>query len=206
MIPPHARNFDHVKLLKKEYLTYSDEELMSLYTTGDGKAFEQIYDRYEKFIVNFFCRKLWNDREKAEDFAHELFAKIIDRPQLFDLTRNFKTWLFSVANNMCKNEYKKQEIRKNTSYDVPDGIQVKDTEATPDIAVDKKGFNEMLKRELDKLGEKHREVFMLRHFDGMAINEIADTLEINEGTVKSRLHHATKELADKLKIFRKAMI
>ena len=195
-----------MKLYKKEYLTYSDEELMSLYCTGDGRAFEQIYDRYEKFIVNFFSRKLWNDREKAEDFAHELFTKIIDRPQLFDLTRNFKTWLFSVANNMCKNEYKKQEIRKNTSYDVPENHQVKDTEDTADVEVDKKGFNELLKKELDKLSEKHREVFMMRHFDGLALNEIAEALEINEGTVKSRLHHATKELADKLKIFRKAII
>lgn len=195
-----------MKLFKKDYTTYSDEDLMRMHSEGDTAAFEQLYDRYERFMVNFFYRKLWSDREKAEDFTHDLFAKIIDKPDSFDLSRNFKTWLFSVANNMCKNEYKKQEIRKSTSYDVPEGFETKDDEELQDKAVDKNNFNEQLKVELEKLNEKHREVFMLRHFEGLSINEIAEALEINSGTVKSRLHHATKELADKLKVFRKAMI
>lgn len=195
-----------MKLFKKDYTTYSDEELMRMHSEGDAAAFETLYDRYERFMVNFFYRKLWNDREKAEDFAHNLFAKIIEKPESFDLSRNFKTWLFSVANNMCKNEYKKQEIRKNTSYDVPEGFESKDNEDLQDKEVDKNNFKEQLKIELGKLNEKHREVFMLRHFEGLSINEIAEALEINPGTVKSRLHHATKDLADKLKVFRKAMI
>jgi RNA polymerase sigma factor (sigma-70 family) len=122
------------------------------------------------------------------------------------LNRNFKTWLFSVANNMCKNEYKKQEVRKNTGYDVPEGVEAKDQTILPDMAVDKSNFAEELKRELNKLNDKHREVFMLRHFEGLSLNEIAETLEINTGTVKSRLHHATKTLAEKLAVFRKTMI
>lgn len=195
-----------MKLFKKDYKNCSDEELMRYYVDGDRLAFEQIYDRYERFMVNFFYRKLWSDRIKAEDFTHDLFTKIIDNPASFDLERNFKTWLFSVANNMCKNEYKKQEVRKNTSYDVPEHFDGKDTNDSADVEVDKKSFNEVLKQELDKLGDKHKEVFMLRHFEGMALDEIAETLEINTGTVKSRLHHATKTLADKLEIFRKTLL
>jgi len=195
-----------MRLFKKEYSTYNDEDIMRLFTQGDRLAFEQIYDRYENFMVNFFYRKLWNDRDKAEDFTHDLFTKIIDKPESFDLSRNFKTWLFSVANNMCKNEYKKQEVRKNTSYDVPEGIEARAKEKLPDAQVDENNFNEQLKIELGKLNEKHSEVFMLRHFEGLSLNEIAETLEINTGTVKSRLHHATKQLADKLAVFRKTMI
>lgn len=193
-------------LFKKDYTKYTDEDLMRLYTEGDTVAFEHIYARYESFMVNFFYRKLWNDRIKAEDFAHDLFTKIIDKPESFDLTRNFKTWLFSVANNMCKNEYKRQEVRKNTGYDVPEGVEAKDEVILPDMAVDKANFAEELKKELEKLNEKHREVFMLRHFEGLSLNEIAETLEINAGTVKSRLHHATKTLAENLAVFRKTMI
>lgn len=195
-----------MKLFRKDYKTMSDEALMRLYTKGDKSAFEQIYDRYEKFMVNFFNRKLWNDRIKAEDFAHDLFTKLIDNPELFDPERNFKAWLFSVANNMCKNEYKKQDIRKNTSYDVPEHYQGTDTADAPDKEVDKASFNEVLKRELDKLGDKHKEVFMMRHFDGLALEEIAAALDINTGTVKSRLHHATKTVAEKLEIFRKIIV
>jgi RNA polymerase sigma-70 factor (ECF subfamily) len=193
-------------LFKKDYSKYTDEDLMRSFVEGDRKAFEQIYDRYEAFMVNFFYRKLWNDRIKAEDFAHDLFTKIVDKPESFDLNRNFKTWLFSVANNMCKNEYKKQEVRKNTAYDVPEGVEAKDATRAPDTEVDAGNFNEQLKIELSKLNDKHREVFMLRHFEGLSLNEIAETLEINAGTVKSRLHHATKTLAEKLAVFRKTMI
>jgi RNA polymerase sigma-70 factor (ECF subfamily) len=193
-------------LFKKDYSKYTDEDLMRSFVEGDRKAFEQIYDRYEAFMVNFFYRKLWNNRIKAEDFAHDLFTKIVDKPESFDLNRNFKTWLFSVANNMCKNEYKKQEVRKNTAYDVPEGVEAKDATRAPDTEVDAGNFNEQLKIELSKLNDKHREVFMLRHFEGLSLNEIAETLEINAGTVKSRLHHATKTLAEKLAVFRKTMI
>lgn len=195
-----------MKLFKRDYSTYTDEDLMRAFTEGDKVAFEHLYARYESFMVNFFYRKLWSDRIKAEDFTHDLFTKIIDKPESFDLSRNFKTWLFSVANNMCKNEYKKQEVRKNTGYDVPEGVEAKDGGMLPDKAVDKANFAEELKKELNKLNDKHREVFMLRHFEGLSLNEIAETLEINAGTVKSRLHHATKALAEKLAVFRKTMI
>ena len=136
-----------MKLFKKDYSTYTDEELMRSFIEGDKVSFEQIYDRYESFMVNFFYRKLWSDRIKAEDFAHDLFTKIIDKPESFDLTRNFKTWLFSVANNMCKNEYKKQEVRKNTAYDVPEGVEARDQGTLQDTEVDKSNFNEQLKIE-----------------------------------------------------------
>lgn len=195
-----------MRLFGKNYKALSDEELMTLYTKGDHSAFQEVYNRYEKFMVNFFYRKLWNDRIKAEDFAHDLFTKIIDNPNLFDAQRNFKAWIFSVANNMCKNEYKKQEIRKNTGYDVPEHYQGTDQNDGADKEVDKASFNQVLQKELDKLGDKHKEVFMLRHFDGLSLEEIAETLDINTGTVKSRLHHATKTVADKLEIFRKTLL
>lgn len=54
-----------MRLFKKEYATYEDEDLMRFFIKGDRKAFEQIYDRYENFMINFFYRKLWSDREKA---------------------------------------------------------------------------------------------------------------------------------------------
>lgn len=170
---------------------------------GDRKAFEQIYQRYGNYLVNFFNRKLWQDREKAEDFTQELFGKIIDRPEMFNATKKFKTWLFTIAANMCKNEYKRVEIRKNTSYDVPEGFEGRSVDDLADVNYDKKSFAVSLQMELNKLKDKHKEVFMLRHFEGLSLKEIADVLDINEGTVKSRLHNVTKTLASKLEVYRK---
>ncbi len=190
-----------MRLLKKNYSKRSDEELMSLYIKGDRKAFEEIYNRYGNYLLNFFNRKLWQDREKAEDFTQEIFTKLIDRPEQFDATKKFKTWLFTIAGNMCKNEYKRMEIRKPTRNDVPEGFEARASIKTADQSVDESDFATQLKTELNQLNEKHREVFMLRHFDGLSMKEIAEILGINVGTVKSRLHNTTKLLAKKLNTY-----
>ena len=122
---------------------------------------------------------------------------------MFDTTKKFKTWLFTIASNMCKNEYKRVEIRKNHRSDLPIGFEAKDGNELQDKILDKKSFSDSLQVELNKLNDKHKDVFMLRHFDGLSMKEIAEVLGINEGTVKSRLHHATKSLALKLELYRK---
>ena len=195
-----------MKLFKKRYDTYSDEDLMRFFIKGERKAFEEIYDRYESFMVNYFYRKLWQDREKAEDFTHDLFTRIIKKPTYYDPNRPFKTWLFSVANNMCKNEYKKQEVRKPTSHELPEGFTGKDESKLQDTQLDESNFSEALKNELEKLSDNHREVFMMRHFEGLSLKEIAEIMDVSTGTIKSRLHFATKTLASKLEVFRKTIV
>ena len=149
----------------------------------------------------YFKRNLWNDVEKAEDFVHDLFAKIIQQPESFDLTRNFKTWFYSVAGNMCKNEYKKQEVRKNTNYTVDENYSIADQHTNVMNTVQDVQFMEAFNEHIQGLDEKHSEVFKLRHFEGLSIKEIAEIVKANEGTIKSRLFYATKFLAERLKNF-----
>ena len=167
----------------------------------DSRAFSELYDRYNGMMVNYFYKMLWQDKEKAQDFMQDLFAKIIEKPKLYDLSRNFKTWLFSVANNMCKNEYRKQSIRHNTSYDMEEGLQIKDTGMNAMDNLQDSQFSEKLKLELDKLDEKQKSAFVMRYFQELSIKEIAETLHISEGTVKSRLFYTLKKLTDSLKEF-----
>jgi RNA polymerase sigma factor (sigma-70 family) len=195
-----------MKLFKKRYDTYSDEDLMRFFIKGDRKAFEEIYARYELYMVNYFHRKLWQDREKAEDFTHDLFTRIIKKPTHYDPSRPFKIWLFSVANNMCKNEYKKQEVRKPTSYEMPEGFSGQDENQLQDVQLEAANFGEALKEELEKLSDKHKEVFMMRHFEGLSLKEIAEIMDVSTGTIKSRLHFATKTLASKLEVYRKTSV
>lgn len=190
-----------MQILRKKYPTLSDEELMKFLSKGDKYAFDEIYLRYSKPMFIYFKRLLWNDAEKAEDFVHDLFAKIIQKPESFDLERSFKTWFYSVANNMCKNEYKKQEVRKNTSYTIDPNFVAKDENVNVMNQVQDVFFGEAFKLQLDEMDQKHSEVFKLRHFDGLSIKEIAEVLNANEGTIKSRLFYATKYLAQALKEF-----
>ena len=190
-----------MRLIKKEYKTMTDESLMVSISKGDKRAFDEVYNRYSGPLLGYFVSKLWRDREKAEDFVHDIFAKIIKKPELFDPSRKFKTWFYSVANNMCKNEYKKQEVRKNTSTGLDQHYSLSDVNSNVMSEVQDAQFREEFEDSLEALDNKHKEVFRLRHLDGLSIKEIAEVLEISDGTVKSRLFYATKYLAKSLKEF-----
>jgi RNA polymerase sigma-70 factor (ECF subfamily) len=148
---------------------------------------------------------LWQDKEKAQDMVHDLFAKLIVNPSSFDANRSFKTWLFTIACNMCKNEFKKIEVRKNVSNSLDQHYSLKSDDNVLNTVQDK-FFKVAFDESMERLDDKHREVFSLRHLQGLSMKEIADVLEINEGTVKSRLFYATKQLAEKLKDYQSILI
>ena len=189
-----------MQLFKPKYNSLTDEELMKALSKGDQRAFDELYKRFYAQLLGYFKNMLWGDREKAEDMVHDIFAKIIKNPDYFDTNRSFRTWLFSVASNMCKNEYKKQAVRKNTSTGVEDYRSI--SSSTNVLAeVQDIQFQQAFEENLAKMDEKHREVFALRHLEGLSMKEIAEVMEINEGTVKSRLFYATKFLAERLKVY-----
>jgi RNA polymerase sigma-70 factor (ECF subfamily) len=179
----------------------SDENLMISMEKGEKAAFDELYQRYAAPLRNYFKRMLWKDSEKAEDFVHDLFAKLIRNPNYFDPSRSFKTWVYSVANNMCKNEYKKQEVRKGTVNGVENHYGLSDKSVNVMTEVQESQFKEAFERSLDELDQKHREAFLLRHVDGLSIKEISEILNANEGTIKSRIFYAIKYLAADLKEF-----
>jgi len=188
-------------LFRANYKKASDEELMLFLGKGDKRAFDELYMRYADNLCYFFMRKLKHDREKGEDFVHDIFAKLIARPELFDVTRSFKTWVYSVANNMCKNEYKKMEVRANTSNGLDSSYNVSLDELSATDLLHNAQFKEALTRSLEEMDIKHKEVFELRFFQELSIKEIAEVMELNDGTVKSRLFYATKRLAETLEVF-----
>jgi RNA polymerase sigma-70 factor (ECF subfamily) len=187
-----------MKLFRSSYSDFTDEQLMQKMASGDKRAFDDLYKRYATPLLNYFFRMLWKDREKAEDFVHDLFAKIIQKPDSFDATRSFKTWIYSVANNMCKNEYKRQDVRSGTKNGLEEYTAVADETLNAVFQTHHVLFGEEFQQKLDELDEKHREAFIYRHIEGLSIKEIADILKISEGTIKSRIFYATKYLAEEL--------
>ena len=189
-------------LVRIKYPKESDERLMRFLVRGDKKAFDEIYRRYAGPLKGYFKRMLWRDDEKAEDFVHDLFAKIIRKPDAFDTKRSFKTWVYTIACNMCKNEYKKQEVRKNTSIGFDQHHNISDEKTNLIKEIEFNQFGEAFSEKLNELDAKHKEVFTLRHVEGLSIKEIAQIVQINEGTVKSRIFYATKQLAKLLKEYK----
>ena len=157
------------------YQDLADNELMKLVAKQDERAFSILYDRYNVLLINYFYKMLWQDREKAQDFMQDFFAKLIEKPKLYDPSRNFKTWMYSVANNMCKNEYRKQANRSNTSYGLNEQTQVADKQFDMEKKTDEQVFKEKLNEELDKLDEKQKSTFVLRYFEELSVKDSKNT-------------------------------
>jgi RNA polymerase sigma-70 factor (ECF subfamily) len=183
-------------LFQKNYSIKSDEELMSLLTKGGQSAFDELYSRYSKPLLNFFYRMLNNDREKAEDMLHDLFLKIIEKPERFDQTRTFSTWFYTLAGNMVKNEYRSREVQNE--YEIQSRNQYVETIEDQTGNIDKQLFNKRLQAEIDNLDPNAKTLFNLRFVEEMSVKQIAEIMESPEGTVKSRLFYITRQLAKKL--------
>jgi len=186
-------------LFGTEYGKLSDERLMELVVRGDEKAFAALYDRYHRRLLSYFHRMLWSDKEKAQDFLQDLFTKLATRPQSYDPSRPFQTWLFSVANNMCKNAYRHEAVVKEAAVHLRNGVDR--VEATDGVGVDHERFRDRLDEELDKLDPDHKATFVMRFHEDLAIKEIAAAFACSEGTVKSRLFYTLKKLAERMKEF-----
>jgi RNA polymerase sigma-70 factor, ECF subfamily len=172
----------------------SDEELMILLQQGHERAFTALYQRYGQPLFRYFFKMLWKDKSKAEDFLQDLFVKIIERPYHFEPSRKFSTWIYSVAHNMCKNEYRKQSYRNSVVLSID--VQVSEKKMMDDI--DHKEFNVVLQRSMALWEEDDRTLFVLKHELEMTFAEIAAILNCPEGTARSRWFYLRKNLAAQL--------
>jgi len=78
---------------------------------GEEAAFDELYNRYSKRLLVYFYRMLGRNEEKAQDFLQDFFLKLIEKPHLFSSKNRFSSWVFTVASNMCKNEYRRLKVR-----------------------------------------------------------------------------------------------
>jgi RNA polymerase sigma-70 factor, ECF subfamily len=173
----------------------SDEELI---TAGDEKALTELYERYSTSMVRYFHRMLWKDASKAQDFLHDLFLRIIERPGSFHAEKKFSTWIYSVAHNMCKNEYRKQSFRASVAHELYVGEVL---EQTIDAELDHAYFRRTIDKSMEQWNEDDRTLFTLRHELEMGFAEIGSVLSVPEGTVRSRWFYLRKELAQQLHEF-----
>lgn len=183
---------------RKKYTHLSDEELMLDMSKGQSKAFDELYKRYQERMYRYFYRMLGQDTSKAQDFAQDLFIKLIEKPHLFDANRKFSTWVYKIASNMCKNEYRRQNI---SFFNIEDYEQLPSEAIAIPLQLDQKIFSNHLKEAIELLKPAHKLCFILRYQEDLSIKEISQIVECPEGTVKSRLHHALKNLAQHLAIF-----
>ena len=184
---------------KKKYPQYADEQLIPLICKGNEAAFNELYQRYQARMYRYFYRMLGQNKRKSNDFTQDLFMKVIQKGNSFDTSRKFSTWLFTIAANMCKNEYRRSSRAPLLS--VLDDQEIQSTFANIPDQIDQQIFNENLLKCINALRPHHRECFLLRYQEELSIKEISAIIDCPEGTVKSRIHYCLKILAEQLHVF-----
>ena len=183
---------------------YSDEVLMDFIMKGEVQAFDELYARYSKRLLVYFKRMLSFDKTIAEDALQDLFLKIAEVPERFDKSRSFKTWIFSVASNQCKNYYRHKKIVSESAEEIKYMNEHLNDEAFIKAAskMDAVLFRTMLDEVLNSIAVEKKEAFILKYQEEKTIAEIAWIQDCPEGSVKSRLHYTLKILEEKLHLFK----
>ncbi len=177
---------------------------MERFRDGDDDAFPLIVQRFQRPLVNFFYRLTW-DRFTSEDYAQEVFARLIRHRKSYRRKAKFSTYLFRIARNYWIDRYRERvKAPKMTSLNITVGTGegrglsladlVEGQSPQPAEELKRKEIRERLKEAIALLPEEQRLVFVLSENQGMKYAEISQVMEIPVGTVKSRMHAAMRRL------------
>jgi RNA polymerase sigma-70 factor (ECF subfamily) len=182
------------------FLLTDEQAMWRVQMEDDAEAFARLVERWERPIQNL-CTRMLADAHRGEDLAQETFARLYARRKDYQPSAKFATYLWRVALNLCYDELRRRQRRPEESIDAEagEGMTLLEnfaaTEPTPPALLEAQERIEEVKRALLRLPEPYRAVLVLRHYENLKFREIAEVLEIPEGTVKSRMAEALSQVA-----------
>ena len=183
----------------------NDAELITRVLKGEREAYRPIVLRYQGRLHAMVMGMVRNG-EDAKDITQNAFIKAYENLATFRIESSFYTWLYRIAMNLAIDHCRKGVRRKTSALD--DSVAPRDDDGTilqsttidnAHQALARKELQKRIFAALDDIPEEHREVVLLREIEGLSYKEIAEVLDIPEGTVMSRLFYARKKLQAALK-------
>ena len=178
----------------------TDEQAMwRVQMEDDAQAFAQLVSRWEEPIQRL-CTRMLDDSHRAEDLTQETFARVFAKRKDYQPNGKFSTFLWRIALNLCYDELRRLKRRQETALDLDSGEAMAGLEVLtaagpgPDEQLQDEEQGQLVRQALQQLAEPYRSVIVLRHYENLKFREIADVLEIPEGTVKSRMAEALTQL------------
>jgi len=176
---------------------------MLSYKDGDKDAFEMLYRRYEKSVLNLIYRMVI-DASAAESLCQETFYRVVKARKRYKATAQFKTWLFQIAINLCRDRLRRIKHRAHLSLNAPissqndGGIELQDciSDPAPDAAANLEStqVESLIKAAIASLPEEEHLVVVMKEYQGMSYSEIAEIMNCPIGTLKSHNHRALQKL------------
>ncbi len=168
----------------------SDASLITAYAAGDATAFEELYMRYEGRLFGYILGMV-GEREEAEDLFQETFHRILRSLGRYREQGSFRSWLFTVAGNLCRDHLRSRARRERVD---PELVPVEATAADPERSLENKETMGKLSRLVSELPDEQREVVLLRTKSGLSFREIARLQGCPLSTALGRMHLAVKRM------------
>jgi len=186
-----------------DLLNLPDADVVALAQQGRDSAFRELIRRYERPVFSLIFRMV-RDRELAEDLAQDTFIKVLNHIDRYRPEFKLSSWLFKIANNVAIDHLRRRQLDTISIDGSPHAQTAEAIEATSFDVVGQQesALEEMEARELGtaieraitSLRPEYRSCIMLRHVEGRSYEEIAATLDLPLGTVKTYIHRARHEL------------
>ncbi len=167
-----------------------DAELVGRCRAGDAKAFDVLVERHQRVLQSVAFRMLGN-REDARDATQSTFVKVFEHLDSYDPDYRFFSWVYRILRNECLNMLRQRRPTEPVSAEWP-------ASGSPMEMLEASERHKLVQAALLTLPVDQREVVVLRHFAGLAYEEIGVTLGVPAGTVKSRLYAARQRLGELL--------
>jgi len=185
-----------------------DADVVLLAQQGREAAFRELVRRYERPVFSLVFRMV-RDREIAEDLAQETFIKVLNNVERYRPEFKFSSWLFKIANNVAIDHLRKRQLVTISIDGSPHAATAAEAEASSfDVGargesaleeIESKELGSAIERAIAGLRPEYRACIMLRHVEDRSYEEIAVTLDLPLGTVKTYIHRARHELREALK-------
>jgi len=182
-------------------LTCEEElEIIQKVLAGDKDAFEPLVTENQKNVYNLALR-MTGSEEDALDISQDVFIKAYGSLGSFRGDSRFSVWLYRMTYNTCVDRSRSSRRRPTVSLAVTDedgeltDMEISDLRFSPETELERAELRRAIDRAVASLSEEHRQVFLMRESSDMSYERIAEVLSVSEGTVKSRLARARKQLA-----------
>lgn len=177
---------------------FFENEIIRSVLRGNVNDFEKLVTAYEKNVYSLALRMV-GDPEDAADMTQETFIKAYRSLSSFRGDSKFSSWLYRIASNVCLDFLRSRSRHPQVSLSSSDEdeqttFELPDMSRNPEEQLMKKLSMEAVRRGLEQLPEQQRQILVLRELGGLSYAELAQTLGLEEGTVKSRIFRARKRL------------
>jgi RNA polymerase sigma factor (sigma-70 family) len=167
---------------------------------GDDRAFEQLYDRYQRRIAAYI-NGMVGDHGRSEEISQDVFISALRRMRETDRPLAFKPWIYEIAKNACIDQFRRSRRAEEISYDADEGMGAAETSRfvhsglEPDDAVAQKLQLDHLRGAFGGLSDTHHEILVMRELEGLSYREIGERLGLSRPSVESTLFRARRRLS-----------